>query len=98
VLSMMVDAGFNLDIQTPIAFEGGYLVERDIFVTEEGLAQMSAGSRVPDLEQYSTNNLVNAGGGRVITIYAPEASSARGHKGKPGGGGGGAAQVAIALE
>jgi len=87
VLSMMVDAGFNLDIQTPIAFEGGYLVERDIFVTEEGLAQMSAGSRVPSLEQYSTNNLVNAGGGRVITIYAPEASSARGHKGKPGGGG-----------
>ena len=88
ILGMMADAGFNLDIQAPMAFEDGYLVERDIYVTEEGLARMSAGTRIPNLEQYMTTNLVSAGGGRVITMYAPEESSARNHKGKPSGGGG----------
>ncbi|MEQ9230931.1 MAG: M57 family metalloprotease, partial [Cyclobacteriaceae bacterium] len=71
VLSMIVDAGFSTEIIYPMETEGGYLVEGDIFLTESQLRSMSEGRRIAAVEQYSTDNLVNAGGGRVITLYAP---------------------------
>jgi hypothetical protein len=48
----------------------GYLVEGDIVLTPEDLAAAPAiyGMRVGNTEQYQTNNLVKAGGGRTITV------------------------------
>ena len=79
-----------MDNFVPTKIDNGYLVEGDIYLTDATIAEMGRGNLVPVVEQYSTNNLVNAGGGRVITIYAPEegASSGGGGKGKKGGGGG----------
>ena len=71
VLAMITNAGFSTDIIYPAKTEGGYLVEGDIFLTENDLRTMGTGNRIATVEQYSTNNLVNAGGGRVITMYAP---------------------------
>lgn len=70
VMSMVSAAGFSLDNLLPT--EGGYLVEGDIFLTKSQLADLGRGDLVPTVEQYRTNNLVNAGGGRVITMYAQE--------------------------
>ena len=71
VLDALTAAGFNVNIIAPIAFDDGYLVEGDIYVSRSSLKSMAAGERIPSVEQYSTNNLVNASGGRVITMYAP---------------------------
>lgn len=48
----------------------GYLVEGDIVLTPSDLASTPTvyGMRVGTTEQYRTNNLVNAGGGRTITV------------------------------
>lgn len=50
--------------------EDGYLVEGDIVLTPELLNSNPTYSllRVANTEQYRTTNLVNAGGGRVITV------------------------------
>lgn len=69
VITKLKAMGFNPEgIQR---VEEGYRIERDIIITDEFLEHAGAENVVPDLEQYSTNNLVSAGGGRVITIYAP---------------------------
>ena len=72
VLSQLVDLGFNINNQAPIPFEDGYLVEGDIYLTDETMAQLSAPDHLPEVEQYSTNNLVYTGGLRTITMYARE--------------------------
>ncbi len=72
VLALISNAGFSTEIIYPIKFEEGYLVEGDIYLTESQLRGMSDGIRIPQAEQYRTTNLVNAGGGRVITMYAQE--------------------------
>lgn len=72
VLDELAAAGFNINIIAPITFDDGYLVEGDIYVSRAVLKGMAAGERIPSVEQYSTNNLVSASGGRVITMYAPE--------------------------
>ncbi|MFC7666299.1 M57 family metalloprotease [Hymenobacter humi] len=50
--------------------DGGYLVEGDIVVTDENLAQKPEYSllRVGAQEQYRTSNLVSVGSGRTITV------------------------------
>lgn len=63
--------GFDVDNFIPTKFESGYLVEGDIYLTDQSIAEMGQPNKLAVVEQYSTNNLVNAGGGRVITIYAP---------------------------
>jgi hypothetical protein len=88
VKSQLINLGFDVDDIAPIIFEDGYLVEGDIYLTDETMAEMGQGNRIPTVEQYRTTNLVNAGGGRNITIYAPEEGSGGGGKGKKGGGGG----------
>ncbi len=93
VLSALVKAGYDIDFQAPIVFEDGYLVEGDIYIEKSGISQLKLGNRVPVEEQYSTNNLVDATGGRTITIYAPEASSGGG-KGKKGSSGYSPAMIA----
>lgn len=80
VLTKLVDLGFDIDDQAPIVADGGYIVEGDIFLTDAAIAQMKEGRTLPVEEQYSTDNLVATNGNRVITIYAPEATS--GGKGK----------------
>ena len=72
ILSMITDAGFSTDIIYPMKSGEGYLVEGDIYLTENDLRSMAPGNRIPSVEQYRTTNLVNAGGGRVIRMYAPE--------------------------
>ncbi len=59
--------------------DGSLWIENDINLTVNQLAGMKPGSIVN--EQYSTDNLVNAGSGRLITIYMEVETS--------GGGGGG---------
>ena len=48
----------------------GFIVERDIYMTEADMATMS-GPKATNQEQYSTNNLVATNGSRVITVYMP---------------------------
>lgn len=94
VIDKLTHMGFNPDGIEKI--DEGYRIERDIIITEEFLNSTPDRHFVPNLEQYSTDNLVNAGGGRVITIYAPEESSGGGGKGKKGGGSGGYSPAMIA--
>ena len=95
VLSALTNAGFDIHNQAPINFEDGYLVEGDIYIPRADIQSLKEGNRLAVEEQYSTTNLVSAGGGRVITIYASEATSTTSSSsagaakgGKPGGGGG----------
>ncbi|OGX85682.1 M57 family metalloprotease [Hymenobacter glacialis] len=68
VLSQIKQLGFTS--QGAMAVEGGYIVEGDIFLTPQDLANPSPVKlmRVGAEEQYRTTNLVNAGTGRNITI------------------------------
>ena len=61
--------GFDVVNQAPTKFENGYLVEGDIYLTDNDIANMAGPSVLPVAEQYSTDNLVC--GPREITIYAP---------------------------
>lgn len=70
VMEKLKELGFNVYDQVPMKFEDGYLVEGDIYLTDETIAQMEQPSFLPDSEQYSTNNLVC--GPRVITMFAAE--------------------------
>ncbi|MEQ8626326.1 M57 family metalloprotease [Ekhidna sp.] len=72
VIAQIANLGFNVDDFAVLATDGGYLVEGDIFLTDKTIAEMSGPNVISTVEQYSTNNLVNAGGGRVITMYAAE--------------------------
>ena len=68
VTAKLVSLGFDVTNIVPFKFEQGYLVEGDIYLTDNDLAVMKAGSHVPEVEQYSTNNLVT-GTPRNITVY-----------------------------
>jgi hypothetical protein len=71
VLAKIAQMGFNPDGAEIV--DEGYRVERDIIITHDNLATAHDihNHRVPNLEQYSTNNLVSTSGSRTITIYAP---------------------------
>lgn len=75
VRSQLISLGFDVVVHPPIKFDQGYLVEGDIYLTPADLAVMKSGGKLPVVEQYSTDNLVNATGGRVITMYAPVGGS-----------------------
>jgi hypothetical protein len=92
VLSMITNAGFDTDMIYPMKSGDGFLIEGDIYLTENDLRGMGNGNRIPSVEQYRTTNLVNAGGGRVITMYAQEATS--GGRGKKSSGGYSAGMIA----
>jgi hypothetical protein len=68
VLAQIKQMGFTS--QGAMAVEGGYVVEGDIFLSKENLANPSPVQlmRVGSEEQYRTTNLVKAGTGRNITI------------------------------
>lgn len=68
ILAKIQSLGFSTE--GVIHFESGYLVENDIYLTDQTLNEMTPGTAIPSLEQYSTNNLVC--GPRVITMYAAE--------------------------
>jgi hypothetical protein len=68
--SQLISAGFDVENIAPSRLEDGrIIVEGDIII--DNLSELRTPSRLAVEEQYSTNNLVNAGGGRVITLYAP---------------------------
>jgi hypothetical protein len=69
VIDQLMVMGFNPDGIEVV--EEGYRIERDIIITEDFLQNPPRVHRVPNAEQYSTNNLVSTGGSRTITIYAP---------------------------
>ena len=69
VYSRLGQLGFSVDGLTRI--DDGYLVENDIYLTDADLKRMSPAAGIPVVEQYSTNNLVNVSGQRVITVYMP---------------------------
>ncbi len=71
IVAQIAALGFDVNNFIPTKFESGYLVEGDIYLTDQTIAEMGQPNKLAVVEQYSTNNLVNAGGGRVITIYAP---------------------------
>jgi hypothetical protein len=68
VQAKLVSLGFDVTNKAPFKFEDGYLVEGDIYLTDKDLAEMKAGTRIPEVEQYSTNNLVT-GTPRTIKVY-----------------------------
>jgi hypothetical protein len=71
VRGQLIDLGFDVINFAPLKFEQGFLVEGDIYLTPSDLSSMGKARKLPNLEQYSTNNLVASSGGRTITIYAP---------------------------
>ena len=96
IINKLNDLGFDTENQAPLVFEEGYLVEGDIYLKPVDIDNMkpATGLRIATEEQYSTNNLVSVGSGRVVTIYIPQETSGGGGNGggkgkKPGGGGGG---------
>ena len=68
VISQIKDMG--LTTQDIKRVEGGYLVEGDIVITDENLANRPAYQmlRIGDQEQYRTSNLVSVGSGRTVSI------------------------------
>lgn len=70
VMAQLSNLGFDTDMGVDI-FEDGYLVEGDIYLTQDVIDHMEPESHIPHIEQYSTNNLVS-GFPRVITMYASE--------------------------
>jgi len=68
VIDQLMRMGFNPDGIEIV--EEGYRIERDIIITEDFLKSTPTIHRVPNAEQYSTNNLVSTNGSRNITIYA----------------------------
>ena len=62
--------GMGLTTQDIQRVDGGYLVEGDIVITDENLANRPAYQmlRIGDEEQYRTSNLVSVGSGRTISI------------------------------
>jgi len=82
VMSMIINNGFDVNNQAPITFDNGYLVEGDIYVTEDQLRTMKPQNslRLASEEQYSTDNLVSVSGSRNISLYIPVASTGRGKK------------------
>jgi len=73
VRGQLISLGFDVINQAPIKFDQGYLVEGDIYLTDADLATMKQGQKLPTLEQYRTNNLVNTSAGvRTITMYAQQ--------------------------
>lgn len=102
VITQLRNLGFNPD--GIVKVDEGYRIERDIIITEEFLNSEIHEHRVPNAEQYSTNNLVSTGGSRVITMYIDAPPPSGGNStisssnngpgnnrggGKGGGGGGG---------
>lgn len=75
VRSQLTNLGFDVIKHPPIAFDEGYLVEGDIYLTPADLATMKKGDRLPVAEQYSTNQLVTRLP-RTITVYMPTTFSA----------------------
>lgn len=69
VISKLTQLGFNPDGIEVV--EDGYRIERDIIITQEFLDNVPDMHTVPNMEQYSTNNLVSTNGSRNITIYVP---------------------------
>lgn len=69
ILDKIAQLGFNPDGAEVV--DEGYRVERDIILTHENLEGTDVSHRVPNVEQYSTTNLVSTGGSRNIVIYAP---------------------------
>lgn len=71
VLVQIYNLGFsNNDV---LRTDGGYIVEGDIFISDERLYDVPSRIllRVGEEEQYRTNNTVTTNGGRNITVYAP---------------------------
>ncbi|HEX6334183.1 MAG TPA: M57 family metalloprotease [Flavisolibacter sp.] len=68
VLTQIYNHGFGKTNVQKV--DEGYLVEGDIILTTEFLNSTPGGNflRIANNEQYRTTNLVNAGGGRVITV------------------------------
>ena len=80
VIDKLLQLGFNPDGIEVV--DEGYRIERDIIITHEYLAHLPTRHRVPNAEQYSTDNLVSTGGNRVVTVYIPIQSSGGGGRGR----------------
>ena len=79
-LTKIYNHGFGKDNVQKV--EEGYLVEGDIILTEDYLNSAPGGNflRIAEVEQYRTTNLVNAGGGRNISLsLSSELSSKAGY-------------------
>ncbi len=87
-LDQMTALGFNVDDIYPRKVDGGFVVEGDIFLSHEDLNTLGTPMRIPNVEHYATTNMVNAGGGRNITVYIPVASDGGGDDGGGGNGNG----------
>lgn len=75
ILAKLEAANFNTNGVVAKNFQGesGYVVEGDIFLTEESISELGRGEKIPNIEQYHTNNLVKVKGTRTITISVESA-------------------------
>lgn len=73
VMAKIESLGFNVTDKAPTRFENGYLIEGDIYLTDADLNVMAPARHLPEVEQYSTNNLVT-GTPRNIKVYIPSGS------------------------
>ncbi len=75
VLNKIQAMGFSTE--GIVKFGENFIVETDILITPEFLESGAQPGRIPELEQYATNNLVSTGGSRTITIGYSESRSSR---------------------
>ena len=68
ILNQLKAVGFNTVDFDVKKIETGYIVERDILLTEEQIMNMSPAGTTPTEEHYSTDNLVT-GTPRVISVF-----------------------------
>ncbi len=75
ILVALESQGFNVIDQPPISYNDGFLVEGDIYLTNDQILNRNKknGKGISISEkQYSTNNLVTTNGNRTITVFARE--------------------------
>ncbi|MDZ4706776.1 MAG: M57 family metalloprotease [Saprospiraceae bacterium] len=65
IKAKIINLGFNPKDSYKV--EGGYMIEGDIFLTDEDLVSLP-NHKLPILEQYRTTNLVSVTGTRTITV------------------------------
>jgi len=65
IKAKIINLGFNP--KDSYKTEGGYIVEGDIFLTDQDLVSLP-NQRLPILEQYRTTNLVTVNGTRTISV------------------------------
>jgi len=68
IINQLNAAGFNTTDFDVTKLENGYIVEKDILLTEQEIAHLAKAQHIPSVEHYNTDNLVS-GTPRTVNVY-----------------------------